>query len=297
MVFEMIFDFLVCYVDVFLKMFLCSLFQEDLDCFVKYFVCFDDLLFDYFKIKLDLKVFELLFDLVYQVDVESRCVVMFEGGKINIIEGWVVLYMVLCNWFDEFVLVDGMDVMFEICVVLDIMVVFFEVVCVGDLIFFIDVLFIDVVNIGIGGFDFGFVMIILVLVLYYDGLELYYVLNVDGVYIVDMFEKFDFVIIFVIVVFKIFIIIEMMINVQMVCKWIVGVFGEEVVFYYFVVVLIVLDKVVDFGIEENRVFGFWDWVGGCYFIWLVIGFFLMIVVGFDVFIDFLEGVYVFDMYF
>jgi glucose-6-phosphate isomerase len=32
-----------------------------------------------------------------------------------------------------------------------------------------------------------------------------------------------------------------------------------------------LDKVAKFGLDEDRVFGFWDWVGGRYSLWSAIG--------------------------
>lgn len=59
-------------------------------------------------------------------------------------------------------------------------------------------------NIGIGGFDFGFVMVMIVLKFYVDGLCMYFILNVDGVDLVDMFDGLDLVMILVLVVFKIF---------------------------------------------------------------------------------------------
>lgn len=44
-------------------------------------------------------------------------------------------------------------------------------------------------------------------------------------------------------------------------------------------------------------FEFWDWVGGCYLLWLVIGFFIVLYVGFDYFEQLLFGVYWMDQYF
>lgn len=121
-------------------------------------------------------------------------------------EDCVVLYIVLCNCSNLFVLVNGEDVMFVVNVVLVKMKVFFECVIGGEWKGFTGKVIIDVVNIGIGGFDFGFYMVIEVLVFYKNYLIMYFVLNVDGIYMVEILKNVDFEIIFFLVVFKIFII-------------------------------------------------------------------------------------------
>ena len=52
-----------------------------------------------------------------------------------------------------------------------------------------------------------------------------------------------------------------------------------------------------FGISEDRIFGFWDWVGGRYSIWSAIGLPLMIAIGPERFINFLEGGHAMDRHF
>ena len=52
-----------------------------------------------------------------------------------------------------------------------------------------------------------------------------------------------------------------------------------------------------FGIAADRVFGFWDWVGGRYSIWSAIGLPLMIAVGPERFDDFLDGAHAMDEHF
>jgi glucose-6-phosphate isomerase len=50
-----------------------------------------------------------------------------------------------------------------------------------------------------------------------------------------------------------------------------------------------LDLVAKFGIRSERVFGFWDWVGGRYSLWSSIGLALAIAIGREPFLDFLRG--------
>ena len=40
-----------------------------------------------------------------------------------------------------------------------------------------------------------------------------------------------------------------------------------------------LGQVAEFGIDEDRTFGFWDWVGGRYSIWSAIGLSMMMAIG------------------
>jgi glucose-6-phosphate isomerase len=58
-----------------------------------------------------------------------------------------------------------------------------------------------------------------------------------------------------------------------------------------------LDKVARFGIPEDRVFGFWDWVGGRYSLWGAIGLPLMMAVGPENFRAFLAGGHAMDEHF
>ena len=48
-------------------------------------------------------------------------------------------------------------------------------------------------------------------------------------------------------------------------------------------------KVAAFGIAPERIFGFWDWVGGRYSLWSAIGLPLMIAIGSERFREFLDG--------
>src|SRR5690606_3835147 len=58
-----------------------------------------------------------------------------------------------------------------------------------------------------------------------------------------------------------------------------------------------LDKVAAFGIKADRVFGFWDWVGGRYSVWSAIGLPVMIAIGPERFADFLAGARAMDAHF
>ena len=257
----------------------------------------DDLLLDYSKSRIDAKALDLLIGLARAADVEGKRAAMFAGEKINGTEQRAVLHTALRNQSDQPVLVDGEDVMPDVRAVLAAMADFSEAVRSGDLTSSTGDAFTDVVNIGIGGSDLGPVMTTIALSPYHDGPELHYVSNVDGAHIADTLEKLDPATTLIIVASKTFTTIETMTNAQTARKWIAGALGEDAVGDHFAAGSTALDKVAAFGIDESRVFGFWDWVGGRYSVWSAIGLPLMIAIGPDAFTDFLSGAHAMDTHF
>ncbi|KZM48124.1 glucose-6-phosphate isomerase [Labrenzia sp. OB1] len=274
-----------------------ELFAADPARFETFSARFDDLLLDYSKSRIDTRAFELLIGLARAADVEGRRAAMFAGATINGTEKRAVLHTALRNRSGDPVLVDGQDVMPDVIAVLDAMADFSEAVRSGELTSSSGDAFTDVVNIGIGGSDLGPAMTTLALTPCHDGPELHYVSNVDGAHIADTLEKLDPATTLIIVASKTFTTIETMTNAQTARKWIADALGEDAVGDHFAAVSTALDKVAAFGIDETRVFGFWDWVGGRYSVWSAIGLPLMIAVGPDAFSDFLEGANALDDHF
>ncbi|GAA0773789.1 glucose-6-phosphate isomerase [Roseibium denhamense] len=274
-----------------------QLFAEDPDRFQKFSANCSDLLLDFSKTKLDATGLELLLELARTADIKGKRDAMFAGEKINTTENRAVMHTALRNRSDTPVMVDGKDVMPDIRAVLDAMADFAEAIRSGELTSSSGAPFTDVVNIGIGGSDLGPVMTTLALAPYHDGPELHYVSNVDGAHIADTLEKLDPETTLFLVASKTFTTIETMTNAQTARKWIADTLGEDAVGDHFAAISTALDKVAAFGIEESRVFGFWDWVGGRYSVWSAIGLPLMIAIGPDAFIDFLDGAYEMDLHF
>ncbi len=80
-------------------------------------------------------------------------------------------------------------------------------------------------------------------------------------------------------------------------KWLSAALGEAAVGDHFVAVSTRLDKVAAFGVKPDRVFGFWDWVGGRYSMWSAIGLSLAILIGPENFEEFLRGGFDVDEHF
>jgi glucose-6-phosphate isomerase len=148
----------------------------------------------------------------------------------------------------------------------------------------------DLVNIGIGGSDLGPAMAAKALSpLSPTNLRAHFVSNVDGADIADTLRGLDPARTLFIVSSKTFTTQETMTNAGSARDWIVGALGASAVVDHFAAVSTRLDKVAEFGIERDRVFGFWDWVGGRYSIWSSIGLPVAIAIGPDKFEEFLQG--------
>jgi len=140
-------------------------------------------------------------------------------------------------------------------------------------------------------------MATLALAPYHDGPRAHFVSNVDSAHIHDTLKGLDPASTLVIIASKTFTTIETMTNARTARAWIAEALGEDAVPQHFAAVSTALDKVGAFGIQENRVFGFWDWVGGRYSLWSAIGLPIMIAVGPENFRRFLDGAHAMDAHF
>ncbi|MBB4120857.1 glucose-6-phosphate isomerase [Martelella radicis] len=272
-------------------------FAADAARFDRFSLRFEDLLMDFSKIAVNDEVLSGLVKLAGEKGVAEKRAAMFAGEKINITEDRAVLHTALRNRANTPVMVDGEDVMPAVNQVLEAMGEFSEGIRSGSIKGATGKAFTDVVNIGIGGSDLGPAMTTLALAPYHDGPRLHYVSNIDGAHIADTIAGLDPETTLFIVASKTFTTIETMTNAKTARKFIAGALGEEAVGHHFCAVSTALDKVDDFGIDQSRVFGFWDWVGGRYSIWSAIGLPLMIAIGQKNFGAFLDGAHAMDNHF
>lgn len=274
-----------------------TLFAEDKARFAGFSAKFNDLLFDYSKTAVTSETMALLLNLAEAADVAGQRDAMFAGEAINATEKRAVLHTALRAPAGSRVMVDGADLMPEIHATLGKLAAFAEGIRSGTIAAADGARFTDVINIGIGGSDLGPAMVTLALAPYHDGPRLHYVSNVDGAHIADTLARLDPARTLVIVASKTFTTIETMTNAATARRWIAGALGEAAVGRHFAAVSTALDKVGAFGIAADRIFGFWDWVGGRYSVWSAIGLPVMIAIGPASFRDFLAGAHALDEHF
>ncbi|SCW36724.1 glucose-6-phosphate isomerase [Ancylobacter rudongensis] len=274
-----------------------NLFAADPDRFASFSASFEDMLLDFSKCSLTAHTLGLLLDLVRAAGVEAKREAMFTGVHINLTEDRAVLHTALRDPGETPLTVDGQDVRADVASVLAAMATFAEGIRSGTLKGWTGKPITDVVNIGIGGSDLGPVMATIALTPYHDGPRAHYVSNVDGAHLYDTVKDLDPASTLFIVASKTFTTQETMSNAASARHWIVEALGEAAVANHFAAVSTALDKVAAFGIAPDRVFGFWDWVGGRYSVWSAIGLPVMIAVGEAHFRRFLAGGHAMDEHF
>ncbi|MER8435748.1 glucose-6-phosphate isomerase [Mesorhizobium sp. M1312] len=272
-------------------------FAADPQRFEKFSATDGDLLLDWSKCEVDAQTIDLLEKLAGAADLEGRRAAMFSGKKINVTEGRAVLHTALRNLNGKGIVLDGQDVKAEVVAVLDAMGAFADAVRSGKAAGATGKKITDVVNIGIGGSDLGPAMATLALAPYHDGPRTHYVSNIDGAHIHDTLKGLSAETTLFIVASKTFTTIETMTNAETAREWVQKALGKEAVGKHFAAVSTALDLVAKFGIASDRVFGFWDWVGGRYSVWGAIGLPVMIAVGPKNFRAFLDGAHAMDEHF
>ncbi|MFB2532282.1 glucose-6-phosphate isomerase [Paracoccus sp. p3-h83] len=245
----------------------------------------DGMIFDYARTGIDQTGRALLLKLAEASPLATRRAAMFDGERINTTEDRAVLHTAL-RAPDRAVTVDGTDVSIGVRDVLARMRAFANDLRAGRFTGQGGAIT-DVVNIGIGGSDLGPAMAVAALAPYADGPRCHFVSNIDGAHVHDVLKGLNPETTLVLVASKTFTTIETMTNAQTARDWMAARVADPAA--QFAAISTALDKTEAFGIPEDRVFGFADWVGGRYSIWGPIGLSVMIAIGPDRFDDFLAG--------
>jgi len=275
-----------------------DLFDADPDRFAHFSARLDDLTYDYSKNRLTQATMGHLFDLARAAKLEQRRDALFAGEKVNATENRPALHMALRNFSGKPVLVDGKDIIPAVVAEREKVAAFARAVRDGRICGALGESFTDIVNIGIGGSDLGPAMAARALSPFgAPEIHTHFVSNVDGADIADTLAGLDPARTLVIVSSKTFTTQETMTNAASARKWIASALGERSVGLHFAAVSTRLDKVAAFGIAPDRVFGFWDWVGGRYSMWSSIGLSLTIAIGPENFEEFLRGGFDVDQHF
>ncbi len=157
--------------------------------------------------------------------------------------------------------------------------------------------FSDVVHIGIGGSDLGPAMVVQALQPFAQpGLRLHFVSNVDGHDLAAVLPGLDPARTLFIVASKTFTTQETLANANAAKAWFLDQGGTEVA-AHFAATSSNVAAATAFGIAPERVFGFWDWVGGRYSLWSVIGLPIAIAIGAERFHALLAGAHAMDRHF
>lgn len=275
-----------------------QLFEEDPDRFSKFYLQFEDILVDYSKNLINQEAIEALVQLANETELTECIAMMFDGHSINETEHRPVLHIALRNRANTPIFVNGKDVMPEVNKVLDQMKSFSDRLISGNWKGYTGKAITDVVNIGIGGSDLGPLMVTEALKPYRQNITPHFVSNVDGTHLAETVKSLNPETTLFIIASKTFTTQETMTNAESAKKWFLDktANGGDVA-KHFVAVSTNAKAVTAFGIAEENMFIFWDWVGGRYSLWSSIGLSIACTIGFENFTHLLEGAHAMDNHF
>jgi glucose-6-phosphate isomerase len=277
-----------------------QLFAEDPDRGTDLTVRAGDLYLDYSKNRLTRETIDLLVSLAERAGLRERTEAMFRGEHINTTEDRAVLHVALRDTRTTGLEVGGQDVRRDVHDVLDRMGAFAERVRSGEWTGHTGERIRAVVNIGIGGSDLGPAMAYLALRDYSDrSLTFRFVSNIDPTDLFEATRDLDPASTLFIVASKTFTTQETLANAQEARRWLIEGLGgdEKAVARHFVAVSTNAEKVAEFGIDTDNMFGFWDWVGGRYSFTSAIGLSLMVAIGPEHYREMLDGFHTMDEHF
>lgn len=275
-----------------------ELFANDPERFDKFSIRFEDILVDYSKNIINEKTKAILVALANECELDDAIERMFTGDTINKTEKRAVLHVALRNRSNTPIAVDGKEIMSDVNAVLEKMKGFSEKVISGAWKGYAGEAITDIVNIGIGGSDLGPVMVTEALKPYKNHLNLHFVSNIDGTHIAEVLKKVNPATTLFLIASKTFTTQETMANAHSARNWFLANGGSiESVAKHFVAISTNEKSVVEFGIDADNMFGFWDWVGGRYSLWSAIGLSIVLSIGFENFVELLEGAHAMDKHF
>ncbi|MEW7280591.1 glucose-6-phosphate isomerase [Aquimarina sp. 2201CG1-2-11] len=266
-----------------------DLFKEQSDRANAFSIAYKYFYVDYSKNRINATTRALLLALAREVKLDVAIESYFSGSKINKTEQRAVLHTALRAKSNQSLKLDGNDIVPVIELVKKSIKRFSDQIISGELKGYSGKNFTDVVNIGIGGSDLGPFMITEALEYYRNHLKLHYISNVEGDHVHQKLKTLNPETTLFIVVSKTFTTQETLSNATTVKKWLVEKASVEATAKHFVAVSGNTTKAVNFGIEEDKVFPLWGWVGGRFSLWSAVGLSISLAVGYDNFEALLEG--------
>jgi glucose-6-phosphate isomerase len=258
-----------------------------------------ELFLDYSKNRVTPTTMRLLVELAEAADLPGRIAAMFGGEHVNVTENRAVLHVALRAPRGADLVVDGQHVIADVHAVLDRMGDFTDRVRGGEWTGHTGKRIQAVVNIGIGGSDLGPVMAYEALREFADrSITCRFVSNIDPADFVEATSDLDPETTLFVIVSKTFTTQETLTNAHAAREWLLARLGDDdAVRRHFVAVSTNAEKVAEFGIDTDNMFGFWDWVGGRYSVDSAVGLSVMLAIGRENFGQLLAGFHAMDEHF
>ena len=221
-------------------------------------------------------------------DVEAHRTRLFAGEIVNASERRAVLHMALRAPDGADFKANGSPISREVERTRAQMRAFADGIAAGRIVGATGKPFRAIVHIGIGGSDLGPKLVWEALKPLEPVIELRFAANVDGAEIAAALAGLDPAATLVIAVSKTFTTEETLANARAARDWLTETLGEAGK-THLVAVSANVAEARKFGVAEDRIFAFWDWVGGRYSLWSAVGLSCAIALGWDAFAELLAG--------
>jgi glucose-6-phosphate isomerase len=275
-----------------------ELFEKDPHRFRRFSVELDGLLLDYSKNLITEDTLRLLLELARDADLDGWRRRLFAGEPVNHTEQRPALHMALRSSATEPLLLDGIDVRAQVREAQARIEALAGSIRDGSYRGFAGDRITDVIHIGIGGSDLGPRLALQALAPYQDGPRVHFVSNIDGVELAACTQQLRPETTLVIVVSKSFTTLETRANAEMARQWFLQSGADAAAIQrHFIAVSSNTEQVQAFGIDQERLFPIWDWVGGRYSLWSAVGLPIAIGCGMGVFRELLSGAAAMDDHF
>ncbi|KAL8444139.1 hypothetical protein Emag_005653 [Eimeria magna] len=230
---------------------------------------------------------------------------MFSGEKLNSTEGRSVLHVALRAPRGQKLIVGGQDVVAEVHNVLERIKVFATQIRDGTLKGATGEALTNLICVGIGGSYLGSEFLVESLkteptaAKNAQGRTIRFLANVDPIDVARATSGLCPTKTLVVIISKTFTTAETMLNARALKQWLKdGLKGDQDIGKHMCAVSTNLDLTSKFGISSDRVFGFWDWVGGRFSVTSAVGVLpLAIHFGYDVVEELLRGCHEMDQHF
>jgi glucose-6-phosphate isomerase len=239
---------------------------------------------------------DVCLDLAKAADVEAARGRFFAGEPVNSSEHRAALHMALRAPKGSDFKADGEPVSAAVDAMRDLMAAFAGAIRSGAKKGATGKPFRKLVHIGIGGSDFGPRLVWEALRPLDAAIEVRFVANVDPAELAFALHGLDPAETLVVVVSKTFTTQETMTNAKAARDWLRAALGKAAD-SHLVAVSAALKETAAFGVPDDQVFGFGDWVGGRYSVWSPVGLSCVIGLGPEVFERLLSGAAAMDAHF
>jgi len=274
-----------------------DLFNEDPNRFSAFSVQANGILLDYSKQRVTQETLEKLIAFAKARDLKTQINALFSGGIVNLSEKKPALHTALRDPTTMPLIVENQDIKKAIHTELQRVEQFVEAVRTGVRLGATAERITDVISLGIGGSDLGPAMVCEALRDYKTtDIRLHFISNVDEKTLAPLLKKCNPETTLCFINSKSFTTIETHQNAKTIRAWFESILGVKAI-EHLIAVTAQSKRAEAFGITKENIFEFWDFIGGRYSVWSVVGLPIALLLGMSHFRDFLSGAYVMDQHF